>query len=282
MTRPPLALLVCPHEWAARSLDTILGPQGYALLHAFTGQQALDRCREGDPDVVIIDGNMPDMEAAEVCERLLRDAGLSAAAPIIAFHSTPITRDERLRLLTAGAWDVFSPLDAEELLLRIERLIQGKLASDRARENALIDPRTGLYSWQGVVRRVRELGAAAERHSRPLACVVLISTEAAATDVEGSAELAKSLRELTRSSDVLGRTGPGEFVVLAPDTDEHGARILAQRVQATASTTLSGVTYRVGTCGVQDLRAASLDPMELLVRATMQAHDTQLGETPDQ
>ncbi|HEU5209562.1 MAG TPA: response regulator [Longimicrobiales bacterium] len=272
MSRPPLALLVCPHEWAARSLDTILGPQGFALLHAFTGDQALERVRESDPDVVIIHGDMPDMDTEQLCLRLTVDGGLSPAAPVIAFHSTPISREERLRLLAAGAWDVFAPLDAEELLLRIERSIQGKLEADRARENALLDADTSLYSWQGIVRRMRELGAAADRHGRPLACVVVTSGEPP-TPVD-SVEFARTLRHVTRSSDVVGRSGPGEFVIITPDTDASGARTLAERIRTATTATVSGAaTYSIGTYGVRDLRAARLDPMELLVRATVRAHE---------
>src|SRR5664279_831529 len=37
-SRPPLILLANEHEWAARSLETILGPHGYAVLQAYRGR----------------------------------------------------------------------------------------------------------------------------------------------------------------------------------------------------------------------------------------------------
>ena len=40
-SRPPLVLIANDQEWSARSLESILGPAGYAVLRAYTGRQAL-------------------------------------------------------------------------------------------------------------------------------------------------------------------------------------------------------------------------------------------------
>ena len=52
-SRPPLALLANDQEWSARSLESILGPNGYAVLRAYTGRQALEMARSSLPDVVM-------------------------------------------------------------------------------------------------------------------------------------------------------------------------------------------------------------------------------------
>ena len=41
----PLVLIANDQEWSARSLESILGPNGYAVIRAYTGQQALERAR---------------------------------------------------------------------------------------------------------------------------------------------------------------------------------------------------------------------------------------------
>src|SRR4051812_17285291 len=41
-SRPPLVLIANDQEWSARSLESILGPNGYAVVRAYTGQQALE------------------------------------------------------------------------------------------------------------------------------------------------------------------------------------------------------------------------------------------------
>jgi diguanylate cyclase (GGDEF)-like protein len=46
--------------------------------------------------------------------------------------------------------------------------------------------------------------------------------------------VADCLREMVRGEDVAGRWGGDEFVVLLPDTDEHAAQAVAQRLQEAA------------------------------------------------
>ena len=41
-THPPLTLIANSQEWHSRSLESILGPHGYAVLRAYTGKQAID------------------------------------------------------------------------------------------------------------------------------------------------------------------------------------------------------------------------------------------------
>lgn len=276
MTRAPVVLIVSGHEWASRSLDTILAPHGYAILRAYNQRQALERAGGSSPDAVFIDRTLPDTTGLDVCRKLLEEDLVTRATPIILMTANAATREQRLEALRAGAWELLTlPLDAEELLLRVDRYVRAKQESDRARDEALLDPATGFYSWDGIVRRIRELGAAAERFGRPLACVVFASDSDADTepmsrfDLAGVAEL---LRGATRKSDILARIGPREFAVVAPDTPPEGARILAQRLRGYAGG--NGGSHdtdrvRAGVCAIPNLREAGLDPMELVVRATL-------------
>ena len=69
----PLVLIANDQEWSARSLESTLEPNGYAVVRAFTGAQALARARSELPDVVILDAQMPDMHGFDVCRELRRD-----------------------------------------------------------------------------------------------------------------------------------------------------------------------------------------------------------------
>src|SRR5919197_254684 len=60
-SRPPVVLIASDQEWAARSLETVLGPRGYAVLRAGTGQRALELARIARPDAYIIDAGMSDI-----------------------------------------------------------------------------------------------------------------------------------------------------------------------------------------------------------------------------
>jgi two-component system, cell cycle response regulator len=282
LPRAPVVLIVCEHEWFSRSLGTILAPRGYAVLRAYTGRQALERSAGSNPDAVFIDRSLPDMSGEDVCRSLLDQDLVSRSAPIILLATGPVSRDERVRGLEAGAWDFLNlPLDAEEMMLRIDRYIRGKLEVDRLREEALIDAATGLYSWQGVAQRVRELGAAAERFGRPLACIVVTLGPDAEPGEPGGSQpageeagaIAELLREVTRRSDVLARIGPQQFAVVAPDTPPAGARRLLQRLKE-RSVSREGAEplgFRAGIYAVEDLRETRLDPLEVVLRATAAA-----------
>lgn len=173
MPRAPIVMIVSEQEWTSRSLDSILAPQGYAVMRAYNGRQAQERARGSNPDAVFVDTHLPDMDGLELCRQLLAAKDLSPASPIVLYRSGPISRDERLRALEAGAWDLITlPFDAQELLLRMDRYMVAKREMDLMRESDLMDPGTGLYSWQGIVRRVREMGAAATRFRRDRKSVV--------------------------------------------------------------------------------------------------------------
>ena len=284
MAKAPLVLIVSEHEWSSRSLDSILAPKGYAVLRAYNGKQAMERIAGGNADAVFVDRSLPDMGGSELCRLLVDRSLVSAATPIMLLTSGAPSREERLDAMRAGAWDLINlPIDAEELLLRMERFVRGKLESDRVQEEALIDAATGLYSWEGVTRRLREVAALAERFDRPLACVVFAPEGEA--DIDEATErrflslMAEELRGVTRRSDVLGRIGPREFAILAPDTSEEGARVLAERLRQRAGSNGNGggagqevaasVGGRAGICAIRNLKESGLDPLELVVQATL-------------
>lgn len=73
--RSPLVLIANDQEWSARSLESILTPNGYTVIRAYTGQQALDRALSARPDLVILDAQMPDLHGIEVCRLLREDPG---------------------------------------------------------------------------------------------------------------------------------------------------------------------------------------------------------------
>jgi two-component system, cell cycle response regulator len=242
---------------------------------AHTAAQALEQAATSDPDAVFLSATLPDMAVPQLCEALLERQLVSRAAPLLVLTPAHTPREKKLQALEAGAWDTIQlPMDAHELMLRVGRFIQGKLEADRMRADAQIDQVTGLYNWEGINQRAREVGAAAERFGRPLACVVLTAAddpEASPSLLPGEAiAVAESLRHSTRGSDVLARIGENEFAVIATDTPPEGARVLADRLRR-ASIPWEGSfprRLRAGVYAVADLRAANLDPLELMRRAT--------------
>lgn len=276
--RPPLVLVANDQEWSARSLESILAPNGYSVLRAYTGRQALDRARSARPDLIILDAQMPDLHGVEVCRQLRNDPRFPATVPIIITTAGPSGRAQRLEAYQAGAWEFLGqPLDGESLLLRLGTFLSAKFETDALLEESLLDPLTGLYNMRGLSRRAREIGAETVRRHAALSCVVFAAEPEAPTEPAPSAErLAETvggiLRTHGRASDAIGRLGEGEYAVIAPYTEAKGAIQLVERLERLILSEGNGtggtVRLRAGYSAIPDLSTARLDVLQILLQAT--------------
>jgi diguanylate cyclase (GGDEF)-like protein len=281
-------LIANDQEWSARSLESILGPNGYAVVRAYTGQQALERARTSQPDLIILDAQMPDMHGFEVCRALRGDPRFSATTPIVITTSGPSGRTQRLEAYRAGAWEFLGqPLDGEALLLKLNTFLESKREVDGLREENLLDPGTGLYNMRGLSRRAREIGAEAFRRRDPVACVVFAPDIEAAEEETPEEEsrrmsdqVALLFRQAGRASDAIGRLGMAEYGVIAPATGPEAAVRLARRLGGAVESSpipIRGgertLKLRAGYCAVPDFAESSVDAVELLLRATTALRD---------
>ena len=284
----PLVLIANDQEWSARSLESILAPNGFAVVRAYTGQQALERARSSQPDLIILDAQMPDMHGFEVCRALRGDPRFSATTPIVITTSGPSGRTQRLEAYRAGAWEFLGqPLDGEALLLKLNTFLECKREVDGLREENLLDPTSGLYNMRGLSRRAREIGAEAFRRRDPVACVVFAPDieegEDQATEDETrrmSDQVALLFRQSGRASDAIGRLGVSEYGVIAPSTGPEAAVRLARRlggaIESSPIPARGGertLRLRAGYCAVPDFAESSVDAVELLLRATTALRD---------
>jgi len=177
----PLVLLAGDHPDDTNWLRNLLEPAGYAVLREPSGRYALERARGTEPDVIIVDAELPDMAGVELCRLLRADPRVSSSTPLLLAFREHASREQRTAALRAGAWECIAPPhEADEILLKIGAYVRAKLDADRARAEGLLDPITGLYNRQGLARRARELGSQAFREHGALACVVI------ALDVEAT------------------------------------------------------------------------------------------------
>jgi DNA-binding response OmpR family regulator len=114
-------LIVEDERAVARGLEYGLGKEGFEVLWAETGQQALDLARTRDPRLVLLDIRLPDISGFDVC-RQLRSEG--RRMPILMLTA----RDEELDKvlgLELGADDyVVKPFSLRELTSRIRALLR--------------------------------------------------------------------------------------------------------------------------------------------------------------
>jgi diguanylate cyclase (GGDEF)-like protein len=293
----PLVLIANDQEWSARSLESILAPNGYSVVRAYTGQQALERVRTTRPDIIILDAQMPDLHGFEVCRLLRADSRFSPTTPIIITTSGPSGRTQRLEAYRAGAWEFLGqPVDGEALLLKLTTFLVGKREVDTLREESLLDASTGLYNMRGLARRAHEIGADAFRRRDPLACVVF-APEAEGESADGADEesqriaeqVGQLLKRVGRSSDAIGRLGDSEFAVIAPATGNEDVLRLVRRLGSSiesAPVPVRGgqrsLRVQAGYCAVPDFAESPVDAVELLLRATTALRDLKREGNSDQ
>ncbi len=97
--------------------------QGYQILQAFSGSDALRRCQRGLPDLILLDVRLPDIDGLEVGKQLQGNLHTSRI-PII-FVTERQERDYRISGLKLGAVDyITKPFDIQELRLKVRNTLR--------------------------------------------------------------------------------------------------------------------------------------------------------------
>ena len=227
----PVVLVANPDEVFTRSLESVLAPAGYAVLRAYTARSAFEQERLARPDALVLAKDLLDPEGIAVCRALRQEGRVSSSTPIFLTQSSPATRTQRIDALRAGADELWGqPLDIEEFALRLAAQLRAKFDADRARNEGLVDQRTGLWNAPGISRRAGELLALMVRDHAPIAAAAIAPAHPAMTSWETGDRLAAGLRHGARSSDALGRVDTARFVVIAPRTGSVAGEQLRARL----------------------------------------------------
>jgi two-component system KDP operon response regulator KdpE len=115
MNRPPRILLVDDEIAIQRAVAPLLRSGGYEVDVVGTGREAVDAVVDRNPDLVVLDLGLPDLEGTEVCRRIRT----VSKAPIVILSARGSEAD-KVAALDIGADDyVTKPFGSEELLARI-------------------------------------------------------------------------------------------------------------------------------------------------------------------
>lgn len=118
--RPVRVLVIDDEEQIRRALDTVLGPRGFDVTLAKTGEAGLHGAIASSPELIILDLSLPDMDGLDVC-RQLRDW---FEAPILVL-SVRAGESDKIAALNLGADDYLTkPFSAGELLARVHALLR--------------------------------------------------------------------------------------------------------------------------------------------------------------
>ena len=154
MKTKPVILIVDDQPQNIELLEAYLAPQGYEIVKAANGEEALGKLSGNQIDLIMLDIIMPGMDGFEVTRRVRQD-DIHRSLPIILVTVLRETKD-RVKGIEAGCDDFISkPIDKTELLARVRSLLKVKAYND-----LLSNYRNELESE--VTRRIKELKHALE------------------------------------------------------------------------------------------------------------------------
>ncbi len=176
MTPAPATVLVVDDEHLIRwSLEQQLRWEGYSVLLAETGAEALQKAQADPPDLVLLDVRLPDADGLEILERI-KVANPEATVIMITAHGGV---ESAVRAMKLGAHDYINkPFDMEELKLTVRKALETKtLRRDVARFQAEVSHGARRDDIVGVSRVIEDLKALIRRIAESDATTVLLEGE---------------------------------------------------------------------------------------------------------
>ena len=108
---PEKVLVVDDEEGIVEFIEMSLRREQYDVLKAYTGREALDSVKRDEPDLVLLDIGLPDIDGFEVCRQIRAFSEL----PIIMVTASG-AKDTAIKAISLGAQAyLLKPFDVEEL-----------------------------------------------------------------------------------------------------------------------------------------------------------------------
>jgi diguanylate cyclase (GGDEF)-like protein len=224
-----LVLVADDDEDIVRFVEINLRLEGFEVVTAVDGEEALQMAREAMPDLVLLDVMMPKIDGFEVCQRLRNDSRTRAIS-VIMLTAKSLSADKVVGL-TAGADDyIIKPFDPMELVARV------KSAMRRTKEMRDVNPLTKLAGNAQIQAEVERRVAS----GAPFAVMYLdLDNFKAFNDHYGflrgdgaikllGATIAQAATQRTGPTEnFIGHIGGDDFILL---TDPSGAQAMAKDI----------------------------------------------------
>jgi two-component system alkaline phosphatase synthesis response regulator PhoP len=115
-------LIVDDEADIVKALQIRLEREGYAIITAYDGENAIKKVKEEKPDLIILDIIMPKMDGLQVCE-ILKNTLSTQNIPIIMLTAKSMGSDFDAAMDKKADWYIVKPFNFEHLLRRIKGLL---------------------------------------------------------------------------------------------------------------------------------------------------------------
>ncbi len=262
---------------------------GYEVIWARDGVQAIKAAKVLCPDIILLDLILPALDGHEVCRWLKNDEG-TKGIPIIML-TVKGQLEDKISGLHTGADDYLpKPYNELELNARIYALLRTKALQDELRLKnsqleellgkveymAVTDALTGLYNRRRFHEVLSKEIERTKRYHTPLSLVMIdIDHFKKVNDNFGHQEGDRMLKEvpeilsgLVRTTDTVARYGGEEFVMILSNTAKADAVICAERIREKIESHAFGsaginITVSAGVAGMPD---PGIDSEDKLIR----------------
>ncbi|WP_354636016.1 EAL domain-containing protein [Planktothricoides raciborskii] len=126
-------LVVDDNQDNLRLLSKLLSQKGYQVRNAINGNTALIAAKAANPDLILLDIQMPDMDGYQVCQILKKDPE-TYDIPIIFLTAMNSVIDKVKAFSIGGSDYITKPFHLEEVLIRIENLLKFQAAKAEIRQ----------------------------------------------------------------------------------------------------------------------------------------------------
>ena len=136
--KPPVIFVIDDDQDIQQLVTAFLSHEGYVVRNAFSATEALEYLAVEEPDLIVLDISMPDMDGITLCANIRKHYH----RPIL-FVSGSQSQEQKAMSLKSGGDDFISkPIDPEELVLRVNANLRWSRLLDRApaKETALEFP----------------------------------------------------------------------------------------------------------------------------------------------
>lgn len=214
-----------------------LESEGYQVLDAGNGQQALAIANEQSPDLILLDVMMPGMTGLDVVKNLKQTQQLNKIPVILV---TANSDDESVvEGLDLGAYDyIIKPYNPTVMFARVRAALREKERQDLLERWATTDPLTNISNRRFFFSETEREFARAQRGSLMSLLLLDIDKFKQVNDEYGHIagdqaliSLANVLKSSFRKVDIYGRFGGEEFIVCLPDTPLDTSVEVAERLR---------------------------------------------------
>lgn len=208
-------------------------------------------------DFILVDYSMPSRSGLDVL-RGLKELEITTPVIMLTGHGNEIIASEAIK---QGAYDyvvkdtqllylerlpsVIREAKSKHELIETNRFLINELrrANERLQTMTFTDEMTGISNYRYIRKQLDSELKRAARYKKPLSlCVIDVDFFKKINDTYGHSvgdaalkEVARILKENTRTVDVLGRYGGDEFVIVFPDTELSDAYNLCERIRNAAA-----------------------------------------------